>query len=243
MFQISYQNYQFVELLIGKPRRMLTIQAYHEAAHAIAAYRYRIPYHFVRVVIDDRGMPGGGHLAPDTTAIQLAVQQLDAGGHSLNNHRRAFGCMIKIAKLVNIEINRVHPHDAGYFSQSDDQNYNQLAGQLPDAERTALLDTVLDWRTELARMPLFATALGSLAQELTNKRQMTDFEVAANISASVGDALLIAPVAELAHATVNTTAGELWLKRDKKPNDDWADWFTAERSHRYVSTLLAMPPG
>jgi hypothetical protein len=103
---------------------LVTIMCCHEAAHAVAAYRREIPYHYVRFTIP-RGLDiKDTDLGIDVRAMDVAHRYLQGTGQDTVRYWAGYLSVLAIAKHANIHLNHVPEDVAAGFARSDYDVFN-----------------------------------------------------------------------------------------------------------------------
>lgn len=175
------------------------VVARHEAAHALAAYRYRIPYTGLSCTPASKG------LDLDSDAINGAYR--DRTNEELNVFVDVLCAMTRIAWLVDTSISRVQPLQEWNNAGSDIANtfkfirtlfIERVIGRGITVESESLDNIYLKFingghrlALETIRLPSFPSALEAVTIELETRGSLSDHDVARVIESRVGRRLLV----------------------------------------------------
>jgi hypothetical protein len=216
------------------------IAACHEAAHTVAAFRYRVP-HFgllVRVGVDHIT---DAHLHRDWPAIVLARQLISDRGLPSNRDIVTEFTTFDIAYHVNRRLNGVPVHEAEAYAIDDGDHLAETVELNEWDEETAngFREQSASRCTSLLDNRDFREAVRAVANAIIdNDGRLAENQIANAITGAVGDRLTLA-IAEPTHQEIETCA--YYLSRGRSSDfDALANWLCAERALRYAAAC-ALP--
>ncbi len=99
--------------------QLVTVMCCHEAAHAVAAYRRRLPFHYVRFTMPEGGVVKETDVCVDNAGMQVAYPHLAHLGIDLTKYWGDYLSVLAIAKLVNQHHNHLPEDVAMGFAGND----------------------------------------------------------------------------------------------------------------------------
>ncbi|QDT21423.1 hypothetical protein [Gimesia chilikensis] len=214
--------------------------SYHEAAHAVAAYHFRYPFHFVELQPITDGLIGEkAHFVQDTDAVKLAYAYLDARSlSSIQAIIRQFAAL-EIAKATNVMLNGINQSQAEMHAQKDREHQEEMFTLNPHlaSHRQNITNLAYQECIRLLNDEDYQIAVRAVAELLINNHKLSDSEVSRAIERSTSQAFI--PIGEEPqHRDVQTEA--FFLSKRRTPNEGpLGDWLSAERGLKFALSFTS----
>jgi hypothetical protein len=210
--------------------------SHHEAAHAVAAYRFRYPFHYVELQSITDGQVGEkAHFVQDLDAVQIAYAFLDRNTLSSGKAIVWQYTILEIAKATNVVLNGIDPPQAALHAQADKEHQDEMFARNPGMVRHKpdIIRSSTEECRRLMRDQDFQTAVKEVADLLVRHQLLTDGQVTETVE-SVTSSRFRPGCGEPPHAEIQDEAFYLYTRKDP-PLGPLGDWLSAERGLRFAT--------
>lgn len=214
---------------------IVTIMCCHEAAHAIAAYRLRFPFRYVRITVPVDGTIVETDLGVDSKAMDVAHSYLTGQGIDTVRFWAGYLSVLAIAKFVNEHYNGVPEVEAAGYASDDFKVLNERLAKFTQPVQEQVTARLNEMINDVWGHPRFVDALTALANALLERRYLTADDVTTIIEDSVGIELRTAA----GNPNPEHIRGSAYYDYTRRIDTGEAgtpvgDWLLSERALRYA---------